>query len=91
MDVTRKNQKTVLITCHRRENFGNRSIEFYQQFVTWLELKKYSFYLPTHPNPEVQSAVKEVLKQPIANLLLDIANELPRNGLLDEKLPFCND
>ena len=57
--------------------------------MTWLELKNTVFVFPTHPNPEVQSAIKKVLKEPLANLFFNIANELPRNGLLDEKLPFA--
>jgi UDP-N-acetylglucosamine 2-epimerase (non-hydrolysing) len=66
-----KSQKIVLITCHRRENFGKPI----RQILTAIrELagaqKNTVFIFPGHPNPEVQSAIKEVFKVPLANLIL---------------------
>ena len=66
-----KNKKTVLITCHRRENFGKPIRQILTAIRDLAGAEKYTdFIFPTHPNPEVQSAVEEVLKQPLANLFL---------------------
>lgn len=66
-----KNQKTVLITCHRRENFGKPIRQILSAIRDLAGAEKNTvFIFPTHPNPEVQSAIKEVLKVPLANLFL---------------------
>jgi UDP-N-acetylglucosamine 2-epimerase (non-hydrolysing) len=66
-----KNQKTVLITCHRRENFGKPIRQILSAIRELARAEKNTvFIFPTHPNPEVQSAVKEVFKEPLANLFL---------------------
>lgn len=66
-----KNQKTVLITCHRRENFGKPIRQILSAIRDLARAEKnIDFIFPTHPNPEVQSAIKEVLKEPLANLFL---------------------
>ena len=66
-----KNQKTVLITCHRRENFGKPIRQILSAIRELARAEKDTvFILPIHPNPEVQNAVKEVLKELLANLFL---------------------
>lgn len=66
-----KKQKTVLITCHRRENFGKPIRQILSAIRDLAGAEKNTvFIFPTHPNPEVQSAIKEVLKEPLANLVL---------------------
>lgn len=54
--------KNILLTCHRRENFG-KSIE--EIFDTVLEIAKerkdVNFIYPVHPNPNVKNLAKEKL------------------------------
>lgn len=66
-----KLQKTVLITCHRRENFGKPIRLILKTIRDLARLQKNTvFIFPSHPNPEVQNAIKEVLKKPLSNLIL---------------------
>ena len=66
-----KNQKTVLITCHRRENFGKPIRQILSAIRDLARAEKNAvFIFPTHPNPEVQSAIKEVLNETLVNLFL---------------------
>ena len=64
-------QKTVLITCHRRENFGKPIRQILKAILILAKAEKNTVFIyPCHPNPEVQSAIKEVLKEPLPNLIL---------------------
>jgi UDP-N-acetylglucosamine 2-epimerase (non-hydrolysing) len=66
-----KAQKTVLITCHRRENFGQPIRQILKAIRDLARAQKNTvFIFPSHPNPEVQYAIKEVFKVPLANLIL---------------------
>jgi UDP-N-acetylglucosamine 2-epimerase (non-hydrolysing) len=66
-----KSQKIVLITCHRRENFGQPIRQILKAIRDLAGAQKNTvFIFPIHPNPEVQNAIKEVLKVPLANLIL---------------------
>ena len=66
-----KLQKTVLITCHRRENFGQPIRQILKAIRNLAGAQKNTvFIFPSHPNPEVQNAIKEVFKEPLSNLIL---------------------
>jgi UDP-N-acetylglucosamine 2-epimerase (non-hydrolysing) len=66
-----RNQKTVLITCHRRENFGEPIRLILNAIRDLARVQKNTvFIFPSHPNPQVQNAIKEILKKPLANLIL---------------------
>ena len=66
-----KLQKTVLITCHRRENFGQPIRQILEAIRDLAGAQKNTvFIFPIHPNPEVQKAIKDVFKEPLSNLIL---------------------
>lgn len=58
------NDKTVLITVHRRENHGNRLDEILKA-IEFLANKyqDHTFILPVHPNPNVRGKVYEHLER----------------------------
>lgn len=63
-------QKKILITVHRRENFGNQLINICAAIKKLCNLySEYTFVWPVHPNPNIKNVVFELLKE-IGNLYL---------------------
>ena len=55
-------KKNILITTHRRENFGEPLKEIVKAIQSLvLEFPAYNFILPVHPNPLVKSVIDENL------------------------------
>lgn len=56
------NRKLVLITCHRRENFGEPLIRI-SEAVTQLAIQYPSiqFVYPVHPNPNIRNQVSKIM------------------------------
>ena len=55
-------RKLVLVTAHRRESFGEPLREAFRAMRTLADTHDDAlFFYPVHPNPQVQSAVSEVL------------------------------
>lgn len=65
-----KNRKIVLITIHRRENFGNRFLKICNT-IKILSSKYYNidFVVTVHPNPYVKKTLNKTLKD-IKNIFL---------------------
>lgn len=64
------NKKIVLVTTHRRENFGQplkNILGAIRDFA--VKFKDYQIIIPIHPNPQVKNQVNEELG-PINNILL---------------------
>jgi UDP-N-acetylglucosamine 2-epimerase (non-hydrolysing) len=57
------NKRTVLLTCHRRENFGDALLEIVSAVKSSaLEFKdELQFCFPVHPNPNVKNVVHQHL------------------------------
>jgi UDP-N-acetylglucosamine 2-epimerase (non-hydrolysing) len=57
------NKRTVLLTCHRRENFGEALLEIVSAIRSLaIEFKdELQFCFPVHPNPNVKNVVHEHL------------------------------
>ena len=63
--------KKVLITVHRRENFGQPLLEICQAVLELSQLyPEIKFIWPVHPNPNVKNVVNSKLKG-IANVILE--------------------
>ncbi len=63
-------EKKVLITVHRRENFGEPFKEICNTILDLCkQYPKYSFIWPVHPNPNIKLVVYELLKD-VPNLHL---------------------
>lgn len=57
------NQKIILVTTHRRENFGNPLINISKALLEIVKkYKNLSIIFPAHPNPNVQKIVKQYLR-----------------------------
>jgi len=55
-------RRKILITCHRRENFGEKLRNIFTAFkIIAQKYPDYDLIYPVHLNPNVQSMVKEVL------------------------------
>lgn len=54
-DVRRRhgNQRIILVTCHRRENFGGGVLNIVNALETILSREDVAIVLPVHPNPKV--------------------------------------
>jgi UDP-N-acetylglucosamine 2-epimerase (non-hydrolysing) len=64
-------KKMVLITCHRRENFGNNMKNVCEAIKTLcLRFKNIDFVFPMHLNPNVRNVVKDVFGNIHLNNLL---------------------
>lgn len=78
--ITTNDKKTVLITVHRRENFGKPLEEICLAIKRLCVLyPSYQFIWPVHPNPNVYSIVQYHLQNP-SNLYF--MNPLSYNDLL---------
>ncbi|MDF2867734.1 MAG: wecB [Gammaproteobacteria bacterium] len=57
------NSKLILVTCHRRENFGDNLINICQALQTIArQHKDVTILFPVHPNPNVRNVVYELLQ-----------------------------
>jgi UDP-N-acetylglucosamine 2-epimerase (non-hydrolysing) len=53
------NEKIILITCHRRENFGYKFINICESIKNLaIKYHDYSFIFPMHPNPNIRDTIK---------------------------------
>jgi UDP-N-acetylglucosamine 2-epimerase (non-hydrolysing) len=48
------NRRIILVTCHRRENFGEGVLNIVEALLTILNREDVAIVLPVHPNPNVQ-------------------------------------
>ena len=87
INITAKNEKSrfILITGHRRENFGQGFIDFCSalksiasQYPDWL------LVYPVHLNPNVQKPVYQMLERVKNVMLIDPQDYLPFVWLLDQ-------
>lgn len=71
------NTDFILVTMHRRENFGPSQKEVLQAFLDIVKTRKINILFPVHPNPNVRDAVDEYYKNEYGRhvLWLDDANE----------------
>lgn len=83
--ISQRQGKMILITGHRRENFGQGFLDFCtaisnlaERYPDWL------FVYPVHLNPNVQKPVKEVLSLNANVLLTTPADYLPFVWLMNE-------
>ena len=78
--------KLILVTAHRRENFG-KGLKNICLALKEIALKNpdFSIVYPVHPNPNVQNIVREVFGK-IPGELAD--NKSPENIFLIEPLPY---
>ena len=74
-DITK--HKFILITAHRRENFGSKMIEICESIKQLAQdYPELNFVFPVHPNPNVQSITSSILAN-VDNIIL----ATPRNYL----------
>jgi UDP-N-acetylglucosamine 2-epimerase (non-hydrolysing) len=58
------NGRTILVTAHRRENFGPRLIEAFAAIRAFVDAHAdVNVYFPVHPNPNAQSAARQALSE----------------------------
>ena len=80
-----KDNKVILITGHRRENFGEGFDNICHAIADLArEFKDYSFIYPVHLNPNVRKPVFEILSKQKNIFLIDPLNYLPFIFLMDK-------
>jgi len=80
-----KDNKVILVTGHRRENFGEGFENICQAIVGLArEFKDYNFIYPVHLNPNVRKPVFEILSKQKNIFLIDPLNYLPFIFLMDK-------
>jgi len=80
-----KNNKIILITGHRRENFGEGFDNICQAIAELAkEFKDYHFIYPVHLNPNVRKPVFEILSKQENIFLIEPLNYLPFIFLMDK-------
>lgn len=52
----------ILVTMHRRENFGEAQRNVLKAFLEIIHKRKIDILFPVHPNPNVRKSIDEVLK-----------------------------
>jgi UDP-N-acetylglucosamine 2-epimerase (non-hydrolysing) len=58
-----KQKPFILVTCHRRENFGDVIVKFAQMIKKLAnKYQNYQWIFPVHLNPEVRKPIHEILK-----------------------------
>jgi UDP-N-acetylglucosamine 2-epimerase (non-hydrolysing) len=55
------NRRIILVTCHRRENFGAGILNIVDALLTILRREDVAIVLPLHPNPNVHDVLSESL------------------------------
>lgn len=79
-DLLKKYDRLVLITCHRRENFGEAMIQIWTAIKALSSLyPTFLFYYPVHLNPNVKEKVYDVLDK-LPNVFL--GSPLPYDELV---------
>jgi UDP-N-acetylglucosamine 2-epimerase (non-hydrolysing) len=64
------NRRIILVTCHRRENFGSGILSIVDALLAILNRQDVVVVLPVHPNPNVRDVLAERLaKHPRAELI----------------------
>ncbi len=77
-EILNGEKQIVLITGHRRENFGDGFINICNAIAELAEtFKNHIFIYPVHLNPNVQSPVNEILKNKPNILLIEPLSYLP--------------
>ena len=51
------NRRIILVTCHRRENFGEGILSIVEALLTILQREDIAIVLPVHPNPNVHDVL----------------------------------
>ena len=83
--IKEKDNKIILITGHRRENFGEGFDNICQAIVVLAEeYKDHCFIYPVHLNPNVRKPVFEILSKVENIFLIDPLNYLPFIFLMDK-------
>jgi UDP-N-acetylglucosamine 2-epimerase (non-hydrolysing) len=59
--ATHGNRRIILVTCHRRENFGSGILNIVDALLTILSREDVAIVLPLHPNPNVCDVLSERL------------------------------
>lgn len=57
------NKKLILVTCHRRENFGMKIEDICQAILNLANRKDLQIVYPVHPNPNIKEVVYRILSQ----------------------------
>lgn len=52
----------ILVTMHRRENFGEAQQNVLKAFLEIIKLRQIGILFPVHPNPNVQKSIDQVLR-----------------------------
>jgi UDP-N-acetylglucosamine 2-epimerase (non-hydrolysing) len=55
------NRRIILVTCHRRENFGDGVLNIVEALLTILRREDVAIVLPVHPNPNVYDVLSSRL------------------------------
>jgi UDP-N-acetylglucosamine 2-epimerase (non-hydrolysing) len=66
LELTKKikpNKKIVLVTGHRRENFGDKFVDFCDSLLELANRKDIQLIYPVHLNPNVQDTVYKMLSE----------------------------
>lgn len=69
LDLTKCEEKIILVTCHRRENFGSGFEDICNALIEISQNKNVKIIFPVHLNPNVQEPVNRLL-QNIDNITL---------------------
>jgi len=84
--------KTILVTAHRRENFGRPLENICRAFVFLLERHpEIQIVYPVHPNPNVQKVVKRVLGEIDRIYLIDPVDYLSFVHLMNRSYLILTD
>lgn len=62
-DFLETSKKTILVTGHRRENFGQGIKDICRALIEISQRKDVQIVYPVHPNPNIQKPVEELLSQ----------------------------
>lgn len=57
-----KRKNFILVTMHRRENFGQAQKEVLQAFLDIVKVRNVDILFPVHPNPNVRASVDDIYK-----------------------------
>ncbi len=83
--ITQRTSKLILITGHRRENFGQGFIDFCEALKTIARQQpEWLLVYPVHLNPNVQKPVKELLADQKNIHLIEPLDYLPFVWMLDQ-------
>lgn len=63
LDFLDRGKRTILVTGHRRENFGQGIKDICRALIELSQRKDVQIVYPVHPNPNIQRPVEELLSQ----------------------------